>query len=174
MAASKAREIKKLSHLIQGKRKVVAKTLMEKFSTEDSINYELMIYKMCLEMYFSIDHSIDVNKKESLDEIYMQYAYEKISHLLGASSEEEISHILEDISSQRVGWESSPCAELRFRRDQAITRARTKPDAIEGAYTCTKECGSTRFYMWTQNTRSNDEGSLVYRQCAKCGKRNRE
>lgn len=149
----------------------VVKILMKQcgYYGKKSQEYELLIHTLAKKV-----------SKNNMD-VYNEIVYEKLGHLIACKNTDTSSNmtydedsILNDIRSGVVSWRSSPYKNIRREREEFIIKQRTKPDAVEGMYECTKECGSTSFFIWKQQTRSGDEAETVYAQCQKCGKRNRQ
>lgn len=53
---------------------------------------------------------------------------------------------------------------------EALRIDNTEPEAVKGLYTC-KWCKNDEFFIWSAQTRSQDEGTTNFGQCSKCNKR---
>lgn len=127
---------------------------------------EKEIYNMCLK--------ISKNEGISVQEIYADLAYEKVGQILTVPKE-EIPKIISDMKKSKEGWDSFIFENERIEYEKQMNRQIQKPTAVKGLYKCKeKGCDSDLFYTWSLQTRSGDEGTTNYRQCAKCGARGKQ
>ena len=152
--------------------------------------YENAIYKMCeklsndqlfLKIYsLSVNNSKfenDTNFQRKLDlvSLYKTFSYEKVGQIILSKSEKERIQILRDIKKRNVQWKSCVYNSSRKELDKHFERLKIKPTAVKGVYICrNKKCKSDDFLVWQSQTRSADEGMTTFRQCIKCGKREKE
>lgn len=141
----------KMQSSIKKDRNLVTQFLQKHYPKEKAIKYELSIHK-------------------NVRNDYCKEAYEKIGEILNAKDENERTMIIEDAESS---WDSYVYKDHREKYIAAINKTQKRPKPVKGLYTC-RSCGSDEFYIWSAQTRSSDEGMTHYRQCYKCGKRNKE
>jgi DNA-directed RNA polymerase subunit M/transcription elongation factor TFIIS len=162
-----------LEKMAAQKRKTVTKALEELFPTDKAKKYEKAIYDMVL------------NGPNPSDATYIRVAYEKLGHFKKVLEEKgDVKTVLKDIDDGVTSYESSVYSTQKVAYEKALSQALQKPKATKGVYVCKnmtvtsdgkqKPCGSDSFYVWSLQTRSGDEGTTVYRQCEKCGKRGKE
>ena len=105
---------------------------------------------------------------------YAQLAYDMIGLLHTDSTIAK-----KDLDEKRIGFDSSFFEDAKAQHLKQLSRINEKPKAVKGVYKCSAKlkdgsvCGSDSFFMWSQQTRSGDEGMTHFRQCEKCGKRNK-
>lgn len=147
-------------------RKCYRAVLEEKLGGKSATMYETAIYNMC----------VRVAKREEgdIEDIYTEIAYDKTGQLMVASAHDRVK-ILNDLKNTVEDWDSCIYFEQQTEYNRSLDRSVQKPVAVEGVYTCGyKGCKSDKFYMWSQQTKSSDEGMTQFRQCAVCGKRRKE
>lgn len=163
----KTKETRKKAKPIDNLRKIIVSTLESLEKNADAVTYEKAIYNMCVRI---------VNRDGSkIMDVYSVVAYDKTGQLLNAGTKEERKRIFNDIQETLQDWSSSVYQEEKQEFIKTMDKSVQKPKATKGVYFCKqKGCNSDEFYMWSAQTRSGDEGSTQYRQCALCGKRRRE
>lgn len=146
----------------------IAKTILEKnLRTDDADEIENAIYDMCKKLC--------KNKGLKVTDEYPSLAYEKIGDFLAKAKNISDDEIFLDLKNNIQGYDSSAFKQESFDYKRFMDRSVQKPTAVKGLYTCkAKGCGSDEFYTWSAQTRSNDEGATIYRQCSHCGKRGKE
>jgi DNA-directed RNA polymerase subunit M/transcription elongation factor TFIIS len=135
-------------------REAVVKVLSEKFKEKTAKEYEKKIFDLSQRI-----------KKE-----YALVAYEKAGQIMLA---DDANLILNDIENNRADWDCSTYDAYKKIKEKQYEKILFKPSTVKGVYNC-KECGSDEFFAWQAQTRSADEGTTQFRQCARCGKRNKE
>lgn len=144
-------------------RNSVKKILQTKFS-DDYTKYERKIYNMCIRLA--------KNDESCIDNIYSEFAFEKCGELLVALDDNAVKTIITDIENDVVSWESCSFDKERLEYEKEMDKSVMKPTPVKGVYFCKeKDCNSDEFYTWSKQTRSADEGTTEFRECAKCGKR---
>lgn len=129
--------------------------------------YETAIYNM----------AVRVAKRDGqkITEVYPVIAYDKLGQIVVAKTSLERHKILNDLKNAVEDWDSCVYNSPRSEYNRMMDRSIQKPKAVKGVYVCKqKNCGSDEFYVWSQQTRSSDEGMSQMRQCAHCGKRRKE
>lgn len=147
------------------------------------------IRKSCissLESFFSPKESAKIEKilfdaanmhhgDENIEEFYLRFSYEKIGQLASNTSTENVQRILKDSEEGIEGWKSAFYQHYKTQYLYKLDTTMKKPASIKGIYKCKeKDCNSDEFYVWSQQTRSGDEGMTQFRKCAICGKRKKE
>ena len=147
-------------------RKSVVAALKGKLDTITATNFEKEIYKMCQRLSDETD--------EPLEDIYNQYAYEKVGDIMVADGDEEMDKVRQDIKNDVLDWDSAPYKDFRERRDEDNTNAIQGIVTEVSDYKCkAKDCQSRECIQTQLQTRSGDEGFTTFVTCMKCGKRYR-
>lgn len=132
-----------------------------------------------LQDYVQLDHPAAVKYENEIHDIHMQLDSTKVAYnrfaydAIGLMKLNPSQKTLDELHEKGDIFESELFNEARQARTLFLCRLNFKPVASKGVYFC-KNCGSDEFYLWTQQTRSMDEGSTQFRQCKKCGKRGKE
>jgi len=149
------------------KRRSVVRALMKVVGPKSAENYEKAIYDMC--------SRVAEKDEVECDAVYASLSYEKVGQFVASRSREEREAVFADIRGDVCGWKSAIYKPQYENKMRLLKRSREKPKAVKGDRKCkAKGCDSDEFYVWSQQTRSGDEGMTHYFQCAKCGKRGRE
>lgn len=160
-------------------RATVVSTLQDTVGPTKAKKYEGVIFALANRLW-------PVLEDESLlDTLYKKIAYEKLGQLLEAKTDEDRTTIIADVEEDDgsvyedpdniINWNDAAYENHRLRYVSEMDRTQQRPKAVKGMYTCKmKGCNSDEFYVWQQVTRSADEGSTNFRQCARCGKRGKE
>lgn len=141
-------------------RKHCISVLAEKLGEKSAKKYESAIYEM--------SQNVDGGD-------YNNLAYDKISQILSAESAAKRREILNDIKNFTETWDSTVYKQQKILYDRTMDRTVQKLKSLKGVYVCNyKGCKSDEFYVWSAQTKSCDEGTTQYRQCAQCNKRKKE
>ena len=147
-------------------RKSSLRVLKQKLGEKSAVKYETAIYNMCVK--------IAKRDGEDIEEVYVNVAYDKLGQILTSDALGR-SKILNDLKNTVEDWDSYVYFDHQAEYNREIDRSILKVVSVKGVYTCkVKGCRSDEFYMWTAQTKSCDEGSSQFRQCAICGKRKKE
>lgn len=147
-------------------RKSSLRVLKQKLGEKSATKYETAIYNMCVR--------IAKRDGDDIEEIYTRIAYDKLGQILTSDALGR-SKILNDLKNTVEDWDACVYFEHQAEYKREIDRSILKVESVKGVYTCKyKGCKSDEFYMWTAQTKSSDEGSSQFRQCAICGKRKKE
>lgn len=153
-------EIKKL-------RKSSSGILSEKLGEKSAAKYETAIYNMCVRLA--------KQDEERIEHVYTRIAFDKIGQLIAAKNSLERSKILNDLKNTVEDWDACIYEKQRFEYDRLMDRSIQKPQAVTLDEICKyKGCKSNKFYIWAAQTRSCDEGTTNFRQCAECSRRKKE
>jgi DNA-directed RNA polymerase subunit M/transcription elongation factor TFIIS len=109
-------------------------------------------------------------KNVELDE---DLIYELVGYILLLQQQEEhgknlVKKLLTLLYKKKIGWEHPIFAsvrELQIEQDEFITNP---VEVEEGVLECNK-CNSKKTFSFQCQTRSADEGSTTFAQCANCG-----
>lgn len=151
---------------MEPQRSAVRDILSQEISENSKVkDVEKSIYNLCVRL-------AKIRGNVKAGDIYNKIAFEKIGHIMQTK---DIEKVLNDIENNKVGWESSVFSKQLVVYERMLDRSVLKPTAVKGVYLCKeKGCGSDEFYTWSQQTRSCDEGSTAFRECARCGKRGKQ
>ena len=121
--------------------------------------------------------AVRVAKRDGLKitEVYPVIAYDKLGQIMAAKTSLERHKILNDLKNAVEDWDSCVYNSPRSEYNRMMDRSIQKPQAVTLDEICKfKGCKSNKFYMWSQQTKSSDEGMTQFRQCAECGRRRKE
>ncbi len=153
-------EIKKL-------RKSSSEALSGKLGEKSAAKYETAIYNMCVRLA--------KQDGEKIESVYTRVAFDKIGQLIATKKPLERTKILNDLKNTVEDWDACIYEQQRFEYDRLMDRSIQKPQAVTLDEVCKyKGCKSNKFYIWSAQTRSADEGMTHFRQCALCNKRKKE
>jgi DNA-directed RNA polymerase subunit M/transcription elongation factor TFIIS len=145
----------------QTQRKLVRKNLARRYTQKTAHEIEKKIFDLSA----NVAECMGVEQSDH----YLDIAMEKIAL---ADEGATAAIVKKELSDVVCGWESCIFEKSRQKQQESFSRQLFKPTAIKGLYVCKdRECGSDEFFIWQLQTRSGDEGTTEYRQCAKCGKR---
>jgi hypothetical protein len=131
-------------------RDIVTNHISQFVPQPDATEFEGLVFETCQE--YGID--------------YVNYSYEIIG-VLRTIKLPDCAALKRDISLVRENFALSFFDLFRQSKLDRIRIDNLKPDYIEGIYTC-KKCKGDKFWTWTAQTRSGDEGATVYAQCFSC------
>lgn len=100
-------------------------------------------------------------------ESYKNLLYESIGFLTQDKSQESLKTLITQIHNKKFGW-NNPAYLDYYNKLNEIDIFNTTPFEIEeGVLQCFK-CNSKKTFSFQKQTRSADEGSTTFAQCAKC------
>lgn len=107
-----------------------------------------------------------VSKKSST---YMSTYRKTLYQVIGDFVKEEtpIKDIVNNIKSEKVGWEHPTFSEIKNHIDEHDDFIINPFEVEEGVTTC--KCGSGRVYTFQRQVRSCDEPMTTFAKCVKCG-----
>ena len=106
-----------------------------------------------------------ISEKESdYETIYKKNIYQAICDIRNGLN---IKDLLENIKNNMIGWKH-PIYKDIFNRLQEYDEFIIKPFEVEEGVTECKKCGSKRVFTFNKQTRSSDEPTTTFANCAKC------
>jgi DNA-directed RNA polymerase subunit M/transcription elongation factor TFIIS len=162
-------------------RATVVTSLTKHFPKDKATRYEKAMFGIVTASMSEDDGATDLDDEINM-ELYASIAYERIAQLINAKNETDRLIIVVDMQRQAsegpydaVSWSSTVYDDYKDKYESTLNRSQQRPKPVKGAYICKDpKCKSDEFYMWSSQTRGGDEGMTNFRQCARCGKRNKE
>ena len=105
-----------------------------------------------------------IHIKSEKEKDYKKNIYQTIQDINNGIN---IKDVLENIKNNMIGWKH-PIYKDIFNRLQEYDEFIIKPFEVEEGVTECKKCGSKRVFTFSKQTRSSDEPTTTFANCAKC------